>query len=236
MKALAIMQPYFLPYLGYFSLIKHTDQWIVMDGVQFIRHGWIERNRILKPTEGWQYIKVPLEKHHYDIAIKDVKIKNSYNWQDNILKQLEHYKKKAPFYNDVINLLNKVFDKQSNSIVDLNVYALELICKYISIEFNYSIFSQSDIKSIKAKEADEWSLEISKALGIKLYYNPIGGKSFYDKSKYERENINLKFHKLNLQEYKQKLTNFEPGLSIIDVMMFNSPDTICKMLDDYELK
>jgi hypothetical protein len=68
-----------------------------------------------------------------------------------------------------------LFDKQTDSIVDLTVYALKLICEYIAIEFNYTIFSQSDIKSIKAKEADEWALEISKALGIKLYYNPIGG-------------------------------------------------------------
>ena len=63
MKKVAIMQPYFFPYLGYFSLIKHTDEFILFDPVQFIRHGWIERNRILKPENGWQYISVPLEKH-----------------------------------------------------------------------------------------------------------------------------------------------------------------------------
>ncbi|MEE9189155.1 MAG: WbqC family protein, partial [Candidatus Neomarinimicrobiota bacterium] len=107
-----------------------------------------------------------------------------------------------------------------------------------AIEFNYSIYSQSDISiSIsKTREADDWALEISKALGIKSYYNPIGGKSFYNKSKFERENIDIKFLKLNLYEYNQRRAKFEPGLSIIDVMMFNSPDTICKMLDDYELE
>ncbi|MEE9190923.1 MAG: WbqC family protein, partial [Candidatus Neomarinimicrobiota bacterium] len=105
MNTQALMQPYFLPYLGYFSLIKHTDQWMFMDQVKFIRHGWIARNRILKPGEGWQYIIVPLKKHHRDIIIKDVKIYNSSNWQDKIYRQLLHYKKKAPFYNDVINLL-----------------------------------------------------------------------------------------------------------------------------------
>ncbi len=233
---LAIMQPYFLPYLGYFSLIKHTDRWIVTDEVQFIRHGWMQRNRILKPREGWQYIKVPLEKHHYDIATKDVKIKSNHNWQDKIIRQLEHYKKKAPFYNDVMNLLNTVFDKKTDSIVDLDVFALQLICKYLTIEFNYSIFSQSAINIAKVNEADEWGLEISKALGAKYYYNSIGGKSFFNRNKYEQENIHIKFHKLNLQEYDQKRIKFEPGLSIIDVMLFNSPDIICKMLDDYELE
>jgi hypothetical protein len=236
MDTLALMQPYFLPYLGYFSLIKHTDQWFFLDQVQFIRHGWIARNRILKPEEGWQYIIVPLKKHHHDIIIKDVKIFNSPNWQDKIFRQLFHYKKKAPFYNDVINLLIKVFDKQTDSIVDLDVYAIRLICEYIAIEFNYSIYSQDDITIFKTREADDLALEISKALGIKSYYNLIGGKSFYNKSKYERENIDIKFLKLNLYEYNQRKAKFEPGLSIIDVMMFNSPDTICKMLDDYELE
>lgn len=92
---LGIMQPYFFPYLGYFSLIKHTDRFILFDTVQFIRHGWIERNRILKPNEGWQYIQVPLIKDKgRDTVIKDVKIRNTENWQQKIIAQLQHYKKK----------------------------------------------------------------------------------------------------------------------------------------------
>ena len=71
---LGIMQPYFFPYIGYMSLIKNTDLFILFDDVQFIRHGWIERNRILKPSGGWQYIAVPLEKHHRDTLIKEIRI------------------------------------------------------------------------------------------------------------------------------------------------------------------
>ena len=74
---LAIMQPYFFPYLGYLSLIKNTDRFILFDTVQFIRHGWIERNRVLKQGDGWQYISIPLEKHEQTTLIKDIKIKNT---------------------------------------------------------------------------------------------------------------------------------------------------------------
>lgn len=231
----AIMQPYFLPYLGYFALIKHTDKWVVFDTPQFVRHGWIERNRVLKHNNGWQYIKVPLEKYSRSTNIKDVRIKNCVNWQNKILAQLTHYKKKAHFYNDTINLLNKLFNTKTNLIVEIDVYALKLICEYINIEFNYSVFSQMDIKVNKVKEADEWALEISKALGAKAYYNPLGGQEFFNRNKYERENIDLKFLKLNLQEYNQKRNEFEPGLSIIDVMMFNSKEQISEFLDQYEL-
>ena len=74
---LGIMQPYFAPYLGYISLIKHTDEFILFDTVQFIRHGWIERNRILKPGGGWQYIAIPLVKHSQKTLICDICVRTN---------------------------------------------------------------------------------------------------------------------------------------------------------------
>ena len=88
------MQPYFFPYLGYFSLIKATNNWIVIDSVQFIRHGWIERNRIFNPQSDWQYIKVPLVKHSRNTLIKNIKIRKEENWKQKIFAQLMCYKKK----------------------------------------------------------------------------------------------------------------------------------------------
>ena len=83
---------------------------------------------------------------------------------------------------------------------------------------------------------DEWALNICKALGVTdEYWNPPGGKSFFDKTKYQRENIELKFHSINLYEYNQNRSQFENGLSIIDVLMFNSIEEVRKMLDDYSL-
>ncbi len=91
----AIMQPYFMPYIGYISLIKHSDVFILFDPVQFIRHGWIERNRILKQNEGWLYIQVPLLKSGRDTLIQDCLIDNSKDWKNKILSQLQIYKKKS---------------------------------------------------------------------------------------------------------------------------------------------
>lgn len=233
---LGIMQPYFLPYLGYFALIKHTDKWIVFDTPQFIRHGWIERNRILKPLEGWQYIKVPLEKHRRGIAIKDIKIKNTENWRQKILAQLTHYKKKASFYRNTIDVINKIFEFQTNSIVKLNVYALDIICEYLNISFDYSVFSKMDLNIGEVNEPDEWALEITKALSGNSYYNPHGGIKFFDRHKYKQSNIGLHFLELNLQEYDQTGGEFEAGLSTIDVMMFNSPKAITAMLDNVKVE
>jgi len=231
---LSIMQPYFFPYLGYFALIKHTDHFVLFDTPQFIRHGWIERNRILNSKDGWQYIKVPLVKHERSTNIKDIKIRNDENWWGKIFAQLTHYKKKAPFYKDIIEVLKTISAYQTDSITKLNAYSLKTICDYLNISFAYSIFSEMNLNIDEVNEPDEWALEISKALGATAYYNPPGGKKFFDKDKYEKQNIELKFLDIKLNEYDQKRTSFEPGLSIIDVMMFNSKNTINEMLCDYE--
>jgi hypothetical protein len=232
---LGIMQPYFLPYLGYFALIKHTDYWIVFDIVQFIRQGWIGRNRILKPGGGWQYIMVPLEKSSTSTPIKDKKIRTNESWQKKILLQLMHYKKKAPYYIKVIELLETGFEFNDTGITKLNVRLIKIICDYLCVPFNYGIFSEMDIPIGAVNEPDEWALEISKALKADTYLNPPGGMEFFNREKFEKAGINLKFLKVNLQPYNQLCEPFEPGLSIIDVMMFNSPEEISIMLDQYEL-
>lgn len=233
---LAIMQPYFLPYLGYFSLIKHTDEFILFDTVQFIRHGWIERNRILKPSDGWQYIMVPLKKHSRETIIKDIEINNDQQWKEKILAQLQHYKKQAPYFSNVIDILNEIFSKEYATIVDLNLASLKTVCYYLGINTPIQVFSLMNIDIEPANAPDEWALNICKALGnVDEYWNPPGGQSFFDRKKYENAGINLKFHSAILTDYDQKRNVFEPGLSILDVMMFNSIEEINKMLDNYEL-
>ena len=230
---IAIMQPYFFPYLGYFSLIKHTDKFIVFDPVQFIRHGWIERNRILKPAEGWQYIAVPLEKHSREIIIKDIKIRVKEEWEEKIFRQLLHYKK-APHFSEVFNLISTAINIPTDSIVKLNTNILTMICRYLNVPFKATIYSEMNLVIDPIKNAGHWALNICKALGGNEYINPIGGVEIFDRSEFEEMGINLKFINLKLGPYNQNRNNFEQGLSIIDVMMFNSVDQIEKMLNNYE--
>lgn len=231
---LGIMQPYFFPYLGYFSLIKNTDQWIVLDTVQYIRHGWINRNRILKLNGGWQYIGIPLKKHSRNTLIKNIKISKNGGWKEKIFEQLKYYEK-APYYNQVVELLKECFNYKTDSIVKFNTYSLKKICEYLNIKFNYEIFSEMDLKIGKINGPGDWALEISKTLKANEYINPPGGEKIFDKKKFEEVGIKLNFLKINLKEYSQEYKIFEPGLSIIDVMMFNLPETINKMLSDYKL-
>jgi hypothetical protein len=233
---LASMQPYFLPYLGYYSLIKCSDMWIVNDEVQMMRQGWIERNRILKQVEGWNYIRVPLVKHSHTSPIKNVMIRNDIDWKERIMGQISHYSHKTPYYNTVIEILSEVFSHQFESITQLNVMLLEKTCEYLGLDFNYTILSESNIDYETAHEPDEWALNLCKALGVDHYINPILGKSFYDISKYDKAGIKFNFLNWNPTPYDQGRDTFIEGLSIVDVMMFNSPEEINVMLDDYNLE
>jgi len=233
---LAIMQPYFLPYIGYISLVKHTDRFVLFDTVQFIRHGWIERNRVLKDS-GWQYIKVPLQKHSLNTKIQEIKINNVENWRDKIFAQLQYYKRIAPYYAETIEVIKKGMAEKTDSITKLNYCMLQSVCKYLHISFNCSIFSEMDINIEAANEPDEWALNICKAMGYDEYWNPPNGKSFFDPAKYVKAGIKLVFLEQVLSVYPQGKgrANFEPGLSIVDVMMFNPVEAVNAMLDDYRI-
>lgn len=233
---IGIMQPYFMPYIGYISLIKQTDQFILLDSVQFMRHGWIERNRILKPDLGWQYIQVPLIKRTRFDKINEININNSLDWKNRILAQIQHYKKTAPYYFKVLELLKEVLNHEYSDIVSLNMATLKAICNYLGIKKDISIFSTMNLEIEEVKAADEWALNICRALGnVDEYWNPPGGISFFDTNKYYDVGIKPVFHCVNIVEYNQKREVFEPGLSILDVMMFNSIEDITLMLDNYNI-
>lgn len=233
----AIMQPYFFPYLGYFCLIKNTDLFILLDNVQFIRHGWIERNRILNQKEGWIYIQIPiLKKNGRDTIIKEILIDNSQSWKQKILSQLMVYKKISPNYDSVIDLMRSLFSAEYTDITSINKAALELVCDYLEIKGPIPVFSQMNIAIERPTAPDEWALNICKALGnVDEYWNLPGGLSFFDKSKYHNAGLKLEFIEPKLLPYEQKRPRFEPGLSIIDVLMFNSKDVVSEMLEKYEL-
>lgn len=226
---IAIMQPYFLPYLGYFSLIKFADKWIVFDTAQFIYHGWIERNRVLRQTGGWHYIKVPLCKHRQTTPIVNIRIRQNESWQDKIMAQLQHYSK-APYYRIVKKFLEENLYVRTDSIVQLNVHLLRAVCDYLGISFDCEILSEKKL-NMGVVRADEWALEICKAYGYRHYVNMANGTKFIDTKKYIENGINFTFLENQLPVYDQKRECFEAGLSIVDVMMFNDVDRINSMLD-----
>jgi hypothetical protein len=232
---LAIMQPYFFPYLGYFQLIQAADHFILLDDVQYIRHGWINRNRILKPASGHQYITATLAKHKRATLIKDICDTNGLVWKEKVLRQLEHYKKRAPYYPAVCNLLRQCFVDADPNIARQNRNYLMAVLQYLGMQNKLSLSSQMNLDYTEVKEAGDWALCMAKQTGASTYINPMGGKPLFCKKKFTDNNIQLGFLNPVIKEYNQYRDCFEPCLSIIDVMMFNAPDDIKAMLNDYTI-
>ena len=175
-------------------------------------------------------------KHPSNTLIKDVQVRNSEDWRNRIFRQLEHYKKRSPYYKNVIDLLHEMFNFETDSLTKLNAHLLSETCKYLDIKFDYLIFSESPVPIKPAEHSsDEWALNSAKALGADRYINSISGTEIYDRNKFEKDGVKFNFIKVNLRNYDQKRPVFEPGLSVIDAMMFCSPQEINQMLDDYEL-
>lgn len=233
---LGIMQPYFFPYVGHFALINQTDKWIVFDEVQYIERGWMNRNRIIHPTKPEAtYINVPLEKHTQKTIIKDILINENEDFKDKIKAQLTaSYKKRAPYFKETMKVVEDVFNFQGRSLTKLNTHGLQVVCAYLGITFDYQIFSEMELDMDEVNDAGDWALNISKAMNADIYINPISGKALFSECKFKEAGIKLEFLEPILSEYSQKKSCFLSGLSIIDVMMFNSIDEIKIMLDNFK--
>ena len=221
-----IMQPYFLPYPGYFSLISRCDKWVVFDIPQYIRHGWVNRNRVLHPTKGWQYIGVPLKKHSRDTAIKDIRITEDSSWAEKIMNQLAHYKKKAPNYENTMEFLAGGLHTNTELLVDLNVDLMKKVCRLLEIDFDYIIASHIEIDMAHINGPGDWALEISRILGASEYINPPGGEDLFDRAAFQEAGIKLSIQAYENMQYACPGYEFEPGLSIVDAMMWNSSGQI----------
>lgn len=227
---IAIMQPYFFPYIGYWQLINAVDVFVIYDDVNFIKKGWINRNNILFDKQKKMFtlalIKISQNKLINEIFIaKDSK--------HVVLDLIKTAYSKAPCFNEVFPILKDVILYEDDDLTKYLGNSLKKIAEYLDIktEFLYS----SKIKKDDSLRAEAKIIEICKKVGTQTYINPIGGQTLYNKDIFAAENINLNFIQTNDIIYKQFNNNFVPNLSIIDIMMFNPPEKITEMLNDYEL-
>ncbi len=231
---IAIMQPYFFPYLGYFDLINNVDLFIVFDSVQHIRRGWIHRNRVLHQNgNDWQYIIAPTEKAHQKASILDIRIIDALPWQERILSQLTHYRNAAPYAEQTIKFVSECLIKDEPSLSRLNTQILKRCTNLLGIKFHYQFCSDLKIKMDPERSAEERILDLCEFLGAKEYINLSGGTDLYHPKAFESRNIKLTFRSLPTFVYPTEPYVFESNLSVIDLLMWNKSEDIKKYLDEY---
>ena len=234
---LGIMQPYFFPNIGYFQLIKEVDRWVAFDQVQFIDKGWINRNRILHPdpAKEWQFITLPLAKRGQFDKICDITVKTDIDWRAQILGKLTCYKKKAPYYNQTVDFVRYCFETDESNLARLVIEVLKKTATYIGIPTTIEVQSEMGLQLDKIEHPGQWALRISEELGACDYINPLGGKKIFKKEEFENAGVRLSFLQPMLAPYPQGRDSFLSGLSILDVMMFNSHEEMHDLMRGYVL-
>lgn len=227
-----IMQPYFVPYIGYWQLMNAVDKYVIYDDVNFIKSGWINRNRILLNQET-KYLNIPMIGASSFKLINEVEINQDQKLIKKTIRTIENAYSKAPYYKIVSPMIAEILNCGKNNLASYITKSFEIICDYLEIHTEL-ILSSTLAKDNNLRSQDK-VIAICKLLGGKEYYNAIGGKNLYEKKSFEREGIQLNFLETNEIVYQQFNHEFIPNLSIIDVMMFNDKETIKKMLTMFKL-
>lgn len=228
---IGIMQPYFLPYIGYFQLLNTVDKYVIYDNIQYTKKGWINRNRILQNGKDL-LISIPLEKESDYLDVKERFISEGFD-RKKLLNQIRESYRKAPYVETVMPVMEGIINYDDRNLFDFIFNSVEEICRYLNI--NTEIIVSSTLNIDHSLKGQDKVIAISKELGATDYYNAIGGQELYNSDDFKKEDINLHFLSSNPIEYKQFNNDFVPWLSILDVMMFNSVDEIKEMLNNYKL-
>lgn len=230
---LAIMQPYFLPYIGYFQLMNAVDQFVVYDNIEFTKRGWFHRNRILVNGTDKMF-SIPLKNDSDYLDVVQRELAESFDKKSQqIIRTIEASYRKAPYYKEVMPLVQECFQRRCGSLFDFIYAALIVLMRCLQIDTEIIISSSIDIDhTLKSQDK---VLAICKSLNADTYINAIGGQGLYAPEAFDNNGIELRFIKTKPIEYKQLSDKFIPWLSIIDVMMFNSKEEIQEYLKSYTL-
>lgn len=239
---LAIMQPYFLPYIGYLQLMNAVDRFVFYDDVAFINRGWVNRNRML--VGGNEHLfTVPLKEASQNKTIREIALSDDPKWRGKLLKTIEQSYRKAPLYETVMPMTEKIVNFMADSRSDVSVadyifHSFTELTAYLDITTvlvpSSTIYENSHLK------AQERILDICRQEGATQYINPIGGQELYDRNRFAEAGIALHFIQSKRVEYEQQMgktgpAEFVPWLSILDSLMFNNVLETKQMFGAFDL-
>ena len=225
------MQPYLLPYIGYFQLIGAVDEFVVYDSVKYTKKGWINRNRYLS-NGGPATFTLPLRKDadHLDIAAR--RIADDFN-RAKLLSQLREAYRKAPYFDATYALIEEIANLPETGLFDFLLRGLQLTCNHLGLSTRLRV--SSSIEADYRLRGQERVIALARSTGADCYLNPIGGMDLYSRAAFAEAGLDLRFLRARPMEYPQFGAAFVPWLSIADVLMFNGAERTRDLLQDYDL-
>lgn len=229
------MQPYFLPYIGYFQLINAVDQFVVYDEVQYTKKGWINRNRILVNNKD-SFVTLPLKKDSDYLNVRDRSLSDTWNKERvRLLDRIRGAYGQAPCFKSVYPLVELIVLYEEANLFEFIHHSIKEVAGFLGIDT--PIVVSSSLKFDNSLKAGEKVLDICKAMGTSEYINLVGGLDLYDRNVFADNGIKLDFLEIDDFTYCQFGGDFVSFLSILDVLMFNDLDVVRKrLLNSYSLR
>jgi hypothetical protein len=232
MASIAVMQPYFLPYIGYFQLMAAVDKFVAFDDVNFINRGWINRNRLLLNGAAHTFT-VPLRGASQNKLICELELADERNWRDKLMLTIQQAYRHAPCYARLMPLIERVVNYPSIRLDEFLLNSLREIAAYLALETE--IVHTSRIYQNRHLKGQERILDICRQERADAYFNPVGGIDLYDTTDFLEQGIQLNFLRALPINYCQGKGGHVPWLSILDVLMFNEPAIARQLLYQREI-
>lgn len=231
MSTVAIMQPYLFPYIGYWQLLHASDCFVVYDDVNYIKRGWINRNRILiNNTPG--LFTLPLLHSSQNLKINQIEIAPPVQWQRRMLLSVEIAYRKAPCFRHVFPLLEHLLTFKNSNLAQFLTYQVQMIASFMGLKTR--IVPSSQLYGNAHLAAQERIVDICRQEGATRYINAQGGQSLYQPATFAEAGIELQFIAMRPLPYHQRGKVFTPNLSIIDALMEVGAEGIGPYLAAYD--
>jgi hypothetical protein len=228
----AVMQPYFLPYIGYFQLIAAVDLFIIYDNIQYTKNGWINRNRMFRNGEAVMF-SLPLKRASDYLDVRDRELAVDFN-RDKLLNQISGAYQQAPYFMQIVPLIEHIVRCDETNLFHFLHHSVLGICDFLGIETQIRV--SSGIAIDHALKKQDKVIALCRAVGARTYVNASGGVDLYSREQFQSQGIDLKFVRSKPFTYRQFGEVFVPMLSILDVLMFNPVEAVRDCIShNYEL-
>ena len=229
LKIVSIMQPYFLPYIGYWQLINISDEFVILNDVNYKNKSWINRNKILEKNQS-KLITLPLNKASQNKKINEILI---FGQKEKCFDIISKSYYRAPYYKDVIRVIEKIIMNDEINLSSYLVNSIQLIKEFLRLKTNISL--SVDFKNSNNLSGEEKIINICKSVNADEYLNVLSGSNLYKKNNFMDNKIKLKFLDTKIKPYNQNIKNFVPYLSIVDLLMFLPKDLIKIHLNNFKI-
>ena len=227
---LGIIQPHYLPYSGYFSLIKNVDTFIFHDDIDYISNEWKNRNKIkiCKEKTDTRWISVPVQFKNKNLKnenrfINKIKISNDHKWELYHLNCIRNAYRHCPYYFEIISILQDALEKKSTLLVDLNINLIKKILEYLQIKTDILIASDFKLSSFKKTEK---IIKLCQLTNTSHYIANNKSSNYLDENMFKRNKIELQYQNYEHPIYEQDNHDFISHLSIIDMLMYHGKNSV----------